>query len=91
MRRMETTKTRAAALRIGACLALALALAAPRFAVAQGQEQATIVVPTPPGGPIDRVARIAALGMQPPFAAVVVENKPGGRQGRRALGAARAA
>jgi tripartite-type tricarboxylate transporter receptor subunit TctC len=42
------------------------------------QEVVTIVVPTPPGGPIDRVTRIVARAMEPALGQpVVVENKAG--------------
>jgi tripartite-type tricarboxylate transporter receptor subunit TctC len=70
-------------------LALLLSLWMPFLAPAQ--EVISIVVPTPPGGPIDRVARIAALNMQPPLAAVVVENKPGAAGKIGVLSALRAA
>jgi len=55
--------------------ALLAAVGWPRAGAAQGV--VTIVVPTPPGGPIDRVARMAAQGMAKALGPVVVDNKPG--------------
>ncbi|MPS26938.1 MAG: tripartite tricarboxylate transporter substrate binding protein [Alcaligenaceae bacterium] len=58
-------------------LALALALMAGGLPV-HAQRAVTIVVPTPPGGPIDRVARVVAQYLQPRLdAPVVVENRQG--------------
>lgn len=79
----------AAPRRIGAVFALLLGmlLSGPVLAqVAQGAT--TLVVPTPPGGPIDRVARIVALGLSSALGeAVVVENK-GGAAGKIGVQAA---
>lgn len=75
--------------RAGAVLALLLGvlLSGPVPAqVAQGAT--TLVVPTPPGGPIDRVARIVAQGLSSVLGeAVVVENK-GGAAGKIGVQAA---
>lgn len=64
-----------------AVLAAAAALAAPLPAFAQGFPTRTlrIVVPYPPGGPTDALARIVAQDIQSDLGqAVIVENKPGG-------------
>lgn len=55
---------------------LLVALIAPTPALAQAV--ITLVVPTPPGGPIDRVARVAAQGMRQPLdQTIVIDNKAG--------------
>jgi tripartite-type tricarboxylate transporter receptor subunit TctC len=63
------------------CWRGALALAAVLMAgipPAHAQRALTIVVPTPPGGPIDRVARVVARYLQPRLEVpVVVENRQG--------------
>ncbi|SDW46381.1 Tripartite-type tricarboxylate transporter, receptor component TctC [Variovorax sp. YR634] len=76
--------------RTGAVLALLLGmLALPGSAFAQvAQGATTLVVPTPPGGPIDRVARIVAQGLSSVLGEpVVVENK-GGAAGKIGVQAA---
>ena len=64
---------------LGAAL-LALA-AVPAPAQAQAQAQATrvirLVVPYPPGGPLDTVARVLAAQVKDSLGTVVVDNKPG--------------
>ena len=65
-------------LRLGAA-ARALALAAPAAAQTFPDKPIKLIVPFPPGGPIDTMARFVA---QPPAArlnqSVIVENRPGG-------------
>ncbi len=76
--------------RTGAVLALLLGtLALPGPVLAQvAQGATTLVVPTPPGGPIDRVARIVAQGLSSVLGEpVVVENK-GGAAGKIGVQAA---
>lgn len=61
-------------------LSLALAtLAAPAFApaFAQGTKPIRLIVPYPPGGPLDIVARALAEKVKDSLGTVVVENKPG--------------
>ncbi|MGJ7532281.1 MULTISPECIES: Bug family tripartite tricarboxylate transporter substrate binding protein [unclassified Variovorax] len=80
----------AALRRTGGVLALLLGmLALPGSAFAQvAQGATTLVVPTPPGGPIDRVARIVAQGLSSVLGEpVVVENK-GGAAGKIGMQAA---
>ena len=59
-----------------ATLAAALALLA-RTADAQPGRTIRLVVPYPPGGPLDSVARLLAAGVQGSLGVVVVDNKPG--------------
>jgi tripartite-type tricarboxylate transporter receptor subunit TctC len=80
---MEETMRRTPA--VAAALLVALMLAAPTQAQAQTQAQAwpsrtiTIVVPFPPGGGVDVLARIAAERLSSSMkATVVVENRSGG-------------
>ena len=57
-------------------LALAgLATTAPAFA--QGSKPLRLIVPYPPGGPLDLVARALADKVKDPLGVVIVENKPG--------------
>lgn len=61
-------------------LALAAAAAvAPTFALAQsaGGKPITLVVPFPPGGPLDVVARILADAVRPTLGNVMIENRSG--------------
>src|SRR5262249_37566400 len=64
-----------------ACLAALAALAnftaglAP--AAAQSSRPIRLIVPYPPGGPIDSVARSLADKVQPVLGTVIIENKPG--------------
>ena len=57
-------------------LALAAAWAAPA-AWAQETAPLRIVVPYPPGGPLDATARVLAERVQGELGTVVVDNKPG--------------
>ena len=56
--------------------ALALA-AAPIGAWAQGSRPIRLIVPYPPGGPLDTVARTLAAAVKDTLGTVVVDNKPG--------------
>ena len=56
--------------------ALALA-AAPSGAWAQGSRPIRLIVPYPPGGPLDSVARTLAAAVKDTLGTVVVDNKPG--------------
>ena len=69
---------------------LSFAAAAP--ALAQAKRIVTIVVPFPPGGSVDALARILQEGLQEKLGAtVIVENKAGANGALGALQAARAA
>jgi tripartite-type tricarboxylate transporter receptor subunit TctC len=57
-------------------LALALSLAA-AGALAQAARPIRLVVPYPPGGPLDTVARLLADKVKDSLGTVIVENKPG--------------
>jgi tripartite-type tricarboxylate transporter receptor subunit TctC len=58
------------------------ALAVPGFAdraLAQAPTQVTVVVPFPPGGSTDALARLIQVGLQSRLkATIIIENKPGG-------------
>ena len=59
-------------------LQAALALAAtPLGAWAQGTRPIRLIVPYPPGGPLDTVARTLAAAVKDTLGTVVVDNKPG--------------
>lgn len=59
-------------------LQAALALAAtPLGAWAQGTRPIRLIVPYPPGGPLDAVARMLAAAVKDTLGTVVVDNKPG--------------
>ncbi len=58
-------------------LAAALPLLAGPVAHAQSARPIKLVVPYPPGGPLDAIARILAEKVQPALGTVIVENKPG--------------
>ncbi len=60
---------------IAATAAAAAASALPAFAQATGPLK--LVVPYPPGGPLDRIARILAEAVKDSLGNVVVENRPG--------------
>lgn len=58
--------------------AASLALGAlPRLAAAQSARPLRLVVPYPPGGPLDRITRILAEAVQGSLGTVVVENRAG--------------
>src|SRR5689334_150305 len=60
------------------CLPLALSLSlAAAGALAQDNRPVRLVVPYPPGGPLDTVARLLADKVKPSLGTVIVENKPG--------------
>ena len=61
-------------------VALALLWAAPVFAQSYPDHAVRVIVPTPPGGPVDVMARLLcnALPAQLGGQSFVVENKPGG-------------
>ncbi|WP_298831428.1 tripartite tricarboxylate transporter substrate binding protein [uncultured Piscinibacter sp.] len=65
------------------------ALAAPAFA--QGAKPIRMIVPYPPGGPLDIVARALAHQVRDSLGTVVVENKPGAGGNLGADAAAKAA
>lgn len=58
-------------------LSLALAAAATTGAWAQAGRPIRLVVPYPPGGPLDTVARVLAAAVKDSLGTVVVENRPG--------------
>ena len=59
-------------------VAFALLSAAPAFAQSYPDRPIRIIVPTPPGGPVDVMARLIGNGLQPQVGQTVfVENKPG--------------
>jgi tripartite-type tricarboxylate transporter receptor subunit TctC len=58
-------------------LAASLPLLAGPVARAQATRPIKLVVPYPPGGPLDAIARILAEKVQPTLGSVIVENKPG--------------
>ena len=69
-----------------------LSFAAASPALAQAKRIVTIVVPFPPGGSVDALARILQEGLQEKLnATVIVENKAGANGALGALQAARAA
>lgn len=73
-------------------LQAALALAtAPIGAWAQGSRPIRLIVPYPPGGPLDSVARTLAAAVKDTLGTVVVDNKPGAGGNLGADLAARAA
>jgi tripartite-type tricarboxylate transporter receptor subunit TctC len=55
----------------------AAALACPRLVLAQGAATIRLVVPYPPGGPLDIAARALAERVKESLGTVVVENRPG--------------
>ncbi|BDI03283.1 Bug family tripartite tricarboxylate transporter substrate binding protein [Sphaerotilus microaerophilus] len=58
-------------------LAAALPLLGGPVAHAQAGRPIKLVVPYPPGGPLDAIARILAEKVQPTLGTVIVENRPG--------------
>ena len=59
-------------------VAFALLWAAPAFAQTYPDRAIRIIVPTPPGGPVDVMARLIGNGLQPQLGQTVfIENKPG--------------
>ncbi|MGH6728352.1 MAG: Bug family tripartite tricarboxylate transporter substrate binding protein [Pseudolabrys sp.] len=57
---------------------VAMVLAAPAWAQSYPDHPVRIIVPTPPGGPVDVMARLVANGLQPQVGqSVFIENKPG--------------
>jgi tripartite-type tricarboxylate transporter receptor subunit TctC len=58
-------------------LAASLPLFAGPVAHAQAERPIRLVVPYPPGGPLDAIARVLAEKVQPTLGSVLVENKPG--------------
>ena len=58
-------------------LIAALGAASALPAWAQAQRPIRLVVPYPPGGPLDRIARVLAEAVKDSLGTVVVENKPG--------------
>src|SRR3954464_15446698 len=65
---------------LGTLLAIATANLAPVSAVAQSypNRPIRIIVPFPPGGPIDVMARLVSQKLTATVGTVVVENRPGG-------------
>ena len=57
-------------------VALALGLAA-MASTAQSAKPIRLIVPYPPDGPLDTVARALAERVQPVFGNVIVDNRPG--------------
>ena len=70
---MLRTARRAAAL---AAFAVSLAMAAPAWS--QASRPIRLIVPFPPGGPIDVMARLLVQKIAPALGTVIVENRPGG-------------
>lgn len=58
-------------------LTVSLALFVGAAAQAQAGRPIKLVVPYPPGGPLDAIARILAEKVQPTLGSVIVENRPG--------------
>ncbi len=59
-------------------VAIALLCAMPVFAQSYPDRQVRIIVPTPPGGPVDVMARLIGNGLQSQLGQTVfIENKPG--------------
>ena len=58
-------------------LALLALSAAPLFAHAQSDRPIRLVVPYPPGGPLDTIARVLAEKARDALGNVIVENRPG--------------
>lgn len=58
-------------------LALLALAAAPLFAQAQADRPIRLVVPYPPGGPLDTISRVLAEKVKDSLGVVVVENRPG--------------
>jgi len=57
---------------------VAITLGAPAWAQSYPDHPVRIIVPTPPGGPVDVMARLVANGLQPQVGQTVfIENKPG--------------
>lgn len=61
---------RAAALGLALCAAWSAAAGA-------SPKQLRVIVPFPPSGNLDTIARLVAEGLQPAFGVVIVENRPG--------------
>ena len=60
-----------------ACATSAASLAAPAPATAQPARPIRLIVPYPPGGPLDTVARVLAERVKDSLGVVVVDNRPG--------------
>ena len=62
---------------LGSLLGSLLLASLPGAASAQPARPLRLVVPYPPGGPLDTVARLLAAGVKDSLGSVVVDNKPG--------------
>ena len=63
---------------LAACAAITTLVAIPQAALAQGDGRPIrLIVPYPPGGPLDIVARALAEKVKDSLGLVVVENRPG--------------
>jgi tripartite-type tricarboxylate transporter receptor subunit TctC len=59
-------------------LSTALAASAPAAAQSYPNRPIKLIVPFPPGGPIDVMARLVSQKLNATFGTVIVENRPGG-------------
>ncbi len=84
---MNQSTRRTTLIALGAAVAAA---AAPRFALAQSKPL-HLIVPYPPGGPLDIVARALAEKVKDSLGVVIVENRPGAGGNLGADAAAKAA